>query len=402
MLSALRGWVRLGLLVGTAGTVAAGAMLAVSAAARPASPSHLGSATSDAVKHHALRRCATFTVKRVIDGKVLRRKGRVVTVKRRQCVTVPAATCMVTWVKQRKHGRVVIRKHNPVYIAKVMCPHPGMTAPVAPPTSPPSQSQTPAGLGNAAVAVYDVTAQGTTFEDADSPPDPFPANLIYPIESYTQHGYLVRLLTPFPGINGEAQDEIGLWLGSLVSTLPKAATLQFATNTMMFSPANAGDQTIYHNLPYPFDIGHIAIQGSMLEGLDSLSDIEQVTPPGGMPPIYFVDRSGAVPGQIKGVNVGAVLLQFPSAADTSSFTGVFELHGFASNAIGAPNPGEVGEFGVEGTLTGRLISPPGGQPIYLPPPLPTIPRPPGCRTELHLVPGLGDGTLSEQETVVCS
>lgn len=120
-----------------------------------------------------------------------------------------------------------------------------------------------------------------------------------------------------------------------------------------------------------------------------------------MAPNYFVDRSGLVPGQIKSVNAGVVVVQFPSASDTSSFTGAFELHGGASFATTIANPGEIGLFGIRATITGTLISPPGGTPIYLPPPRPTTPRPPGCRTELHLVPGLGDGSLSEQLVTVC-
>ncbi len=401
MLSALGRCVRFALLAGAPMVVAAGGVLADGALARPASLAVGSSASAAAVSHGALKRCATFTINEVAHGKLVRRNGKVVMVKRTRCVTVSAAACMVVWIKERKHGRVVIRQHNPVYITKVMCPPAGMTPPVAPPTTPSSPPQTPAGLGNAAVAVYDVTAQGGTYQPLD---EDFPSQQYVPIESFTKHGYLVRLLTPFPGIGGqEAQDELGLWLGSLTgSALPTAGTLQFATNTLMFSAANFGDRTIYQNLPYPYDLGQIAVKDNMLLGEDTLSDIEKVTPPYGMQPIYFVDRSGAVPGQIKGVTTGAVLLQFPSASDTSSFTGVVVLQGSASLAIGAPSNGEYGPFGVAASLTGKLISPPGGQPIYLPPPLPTIPRPPGCRTELHLVPGISDGTLGEQETVVCS
>src|SRR5262249_35089145 len=155
------------------------------------------------------QRCATFTFKKVANGKLVRRNGRVVTVRHTQCVTVSAAACMVAWAQRRIHGRVVIRRHNPVYIAKVMCPPAGTSAPTAPTTP----TQTPAGLGNAAVAVYDVTAQGETYRPLDTA---FPSQQYTAIENFTEHGYLVRLLTPFPGIGGqEAQDEIGLFLGTL-------------------------------------------------------------------------------------------------------------------------------------------------------------------------------------------
>ena len=395
MVSAMGRRVRLGLLVGAAGAVAVGLVLGEGALARSASLA--GPPRAGAAKQNALRRCATFTVNRVQNGKLVRRHGKVVTVKRTQCVTVSAAACTVAWFKKRKHGRVVIRRHNPVYLSKVMCP----PAVLAPPVMPPApSSQTPAGLGNAAVAVYDVTAQGETYRPLDTQ---FPSQQYTPIEDFTEHGYLVRLLTPFPGIGGQvAQDELGLWLGTLTGIAPKAGTLQFATNTLMFSPANFGDPTIWHNLPYPWDLGQIQVNPNTLLGVDTLADIEQVTPPYGMPPIYFVDRSGLVPGQIKGVTTGGVALQFPSPSDTSSFTGLAVLQGAASLATSLPGSGEYGPFGVMAVLTGKLISPPGGQPIYLPPPLPTIPRPPGCRTELHLVPSVSDGTLSEQETVVCS
>jgi hypothetical protein len=121
-----------------------------------------------------------------------------------------------------------------------------------------------------------------------------------------------------------------------------------------------------------------------------------------MAPDYFIDRSGLVPGQIKSVDQGVVAVQFPSASDTSSFTGAFELQGGASWTTTLANPSEIGHFGIRATITGMLISPPGGAPIYLPPPKPTFPRPPGCRTELHLVPGIGDGSLKEQLVTVCT
>ena len=399
MLSALGRRVHSSLLACGVVVVASGGVVAAGALARPVSFAGGGPASTAAVGQSALKRCATFTFKRVVNGKLVRRNGKVLTRKHTQCVTVSAASCMVAWVQQHKHGRVVLRQHNPVYIAKVMCPLPGMGPPTAP-TTPSSPTQTPAGLGNAAVAVYDVTAQGETYRPLDTA---FPSQQYNAIENFTEHGYLVRLLTPFPGVGGqEAQDEIGLFLGTLTGIAPNAGTVQFATNTLMFSAANFGDPTIWHNLPYPYDLGQIEVKDNMLFGVDSTADIEQVTPPYGMPPLYFVDRSGLVPGQIKGVTIGGVGLQFPSASDTSSFTGLVVLQGSASLATSLPGSGEYGPFGVMAVLTGKLISPPGGQPIYLPPPLATVPRPPGCRTELHLVPSVADGTLSEQETVVCS
>lgn len=353
--------------------------------------------TLEAVAAKGNKRCAVFTVKRVRHGKVVRRHGKVVYAKRTLCVTVPAAACKVTWVKERKHGRIVVKRHNPVWTAKVKCPGPGAGSPAQPPAPPAPPA---AGPGNAAVAVYAITAQGVTFLDND-PTESLPAQTGVPIESFTQHGYLVHLLSPFPGLNGPAQDEVGLFLGSLIGFGETAGTTQFGTNTMMFTAANAGDPTIFQHLPFPYDIGQAGRQGDKLAGYADLQSIEQVTPPGGMAPDYFVDRSGLVAGQIKSVDAGVVVVQFPSASDTSSFTGAFELQGGASFATTISNPSEIGHFGIRATIIGTLISPPGGAAIYLPPPLPSTPRPPGCRTELHLVPGLGDGTLSEQLVTVC-
>lgn len=95
---------RFGLLAAGAAVVAVGAVLAAAALARPMSLAAGRSASAAAVSHSALRRCATFTVNKVVDGKLVRRNGTVVKVKHVQCVTVPAAACMVAWVKKRNRG----------------------------------------------------------------------------------------------------------------------------------------------------------------------------------------------------------------------------------------------------------------------------------------------------------
>jgi hypothetical protein len=226
------------------------------------------------------------------------------------------------------------------------------------------------------------------------------AQSISPIEEVSQSGYLVRLITPFAGLNGPAQDEIGLFLGSLVAPGPLAGTMQFATNTLMFSTANPSDPSLFDTLPFPYDIGQVGVQGDQLVALSTLQSIEAAIPVGGKSPDYFVDRTGLLSGTIKNVNAGAVSLQF--ANGDASLTGVFEVQG----GVSLTNPGliptgEYGLFGFRGAITGTRITAPAGAPIYLPPPLPRTPRPPGCRTELHLVPGLADGTLREQLEVVC-
>ena len=65
------------------------------------------------------------------------------------------------------------------------------------------------------------------------------------------------------------------------------------------------------------------------------------------------------------------------------------------------NPGEIGQFGPRPTISGTLIQPSRGHPDPPPATASSTPRPPGCRTELRLVPGLGDGSLSKQLVTVC-
>ena len=292
----------------------------------------------------------------------------------------------MTWTKEVKRGHVVMRLGNPVYVAKIRCPP-------QPLPLPPSGSTPSSGPGNAAVAVYAIRVQGYTFNDTDLSGS-IPARSYTPIENVDQQGYLIRLITPFPGLNGPAQDEIGIFLGSLVDLGPRAGTMQFGTNTLMFTAANPSDPSLFDQLPAPYDMGKVAVQGNQLSAVVTLQDIEGVSPPGGKSPDYFVDRTGLFAGTVKNANGAAVLLQF--ANGDGGVTGVFEIQGFASLAsAGLIPPSEYGEFGFRGTIAGTRISAPGGVPIYLPPPLPTTPRPPGCRTELHLVPGLADGTLTD-------
>jgi hypothetical protein len=335
-------------------------------------------------------KCTTVKVKQVRHGKVVKRHGRVVYQRVRKCKRVPSASCKVTWSKQRKHGRVLIRNHNPVYVAKVSCPTP-------PPAGAPAPA--PAGPGNAAVAVYAVDVQGYTFQDQDLN-GALPAQSVVPIENVVQHGYLVRLLTPVPGLNGPADNELGLFLGSLVDLGPHAGTLQWATNTLMFSAANPSDPSLYDRLPFPYDLGQVAVQGQQLVGLSTYQTVEGAIPVGGQSPDYFVDRTGLIAGTIKNASDGAISVTF--AAGDASLNGVFEVQGAAPfTTPGLIPPSEYGRFGLRGTIAGTRITAPGGAPIYLPPPLPNTPRPPGCRTELHLVPGINDGTLTEQLLSVC-
>ena len=63
----------------------------------------------------AARKCKQFTPLRI-------RHGQRVYVGVNKCVRVRSKACNVTWSKQRRHGKVVIRNRNPVWTAKVTCP----------------------------------------------------------------------------------------------------------------------------------------------------------------------------------------------------------------------------------------------------------------------------------------
>jgi hypothetical protein len=273
-----------------------------------------------------------------------------------------------------------VRRGIPVYVAHVRCP-------------------ARAGPGSAAVAVYAITAQGATYQDYDLD-GAIPPKSYTEIEGVQQQGYLIRLLTPVSGLNGPASDEVGVFLGSLVELGPRAGTTQFATNTLMFSAANPSDPSLFDQLPFPYDIGHVTVRGNALTAITTLQDIEGVTPPGGKSPDYFVDRTGLIAGTIKSANAAVLGVQFAGGGRTVS--GVFDIQGFTSLTTPGFVPGsESGLFGMVVRISGARITPRSGARIYLPPPLPRTPRPRGCRTELHLVPNLADGTLSERLETVC-
>ena len=100
-------------------------------------------------------------------------------------------------------------------------------------------------------------------------------------------------------------------------------------------------------------------------------------------------------------DTAAVLLTF-SGADDAAVEGRFEAHGGPSIQTPFPDPAELGRFGYRALFSGTRITAPGGAPIYLPVPKPTIPRPPGCRIELRLVPNINTGVLEHQLLSVCT
>ena len=99
-----------GPLLGLAVVLGLVAMLAASAGARPPRTGVIDGATAAGVK-----KCRHFRVVRI-------KHGHRVHVRVKKCVRVRSKACKVTWSKQKRHGKIVIRKHNPVWVAKVSCP----------------------------------------------------------------------------------------------------------------------------------------------------------------------------------------------------------------------------------------------------------------------------------------
>ena len=65
-----------------------------------------------------VKKCRQFTLVRI-------KHGRRVHVRVTKCVVVRSKVCTVTWSKEKRHGKVVIRQGNPVWVAKVTCPTTG-------------------------------------------------------------------------------------------------------------------------------------------------------------------------------------------------------------------------------------------------------------------------------------
>ncbi len=117
----------------------------------------------------------------------------------------------------------------------------------------------------------------------------------------------------------------------------------------------------------------------------------------GQTPGYFVTRT-ALADTIKNLDTGQVDVRLIDGG--ARVEGAYEVQG--GNRSLTASPGEIGRFGVRAQFTGTRVGAPGGTPIFLPPPLPSHPRPPGCRTELRLSPGVADGVLRHEIVAVCS
>ena len=78
-------------------------------------------APSGAAAAGGVKKCRQFTLVRI-------KHGHRVHVRVTKCVVVRSKACTVTWSKEKRHGKVVIRQGNPVWVAKVTCPMTGPSA----------------------------------------------------------------------------------------------------------------------------------------------------------------------------------------------------------------------------------------------------------------------------------
>jgi hypothetical protein len=139
--------------------------------------------------------------------------------------------------------------------------------------------------------------------------------------------------------------------------------------------------------------------GSDLQLTTSVRELRQFIPPFGRPHSYFHTRDTSFADVLKGADTGAVELRF-SDADDASVQGVFEIHG--GHSADTFPPSEYGRFGYRAAFSGARVTAPGGVPIFLPVPKPSIPRPPGCRIELKLEPNINTGILEHRLLSVCT
>ncbi len=202
------------------GRVAAVLLLLAAVALAGASP-----ARSDPPRHSAAiaatKKCKRFRMVRI-------RHGRRVHVRVRKCVRVASPTCKVKWSKKRRHHKVVIRHHNPVWVPKVTCP-PGSN------DQGPSSSQGPI---PAQPATYAITMTGTVFSGSTNFLDT--TTVFTPLSNFTLPGSL--LVEPPVGVNftptgqttnGVNARDVGFFVGSPIAG--QAGALWLVTDSFLYS-----------------------------------------------------------------------------------------------------------------------------------------------------------------------
>jgi hypothetical protein len=191
------------------------ALLAVVVLATTASAASRPTATPAVVK-----KCKRFSMVRV-------RRGRRVHVRVRKCVTVASPKCKVRWTKKRRHGKVVIRKRNPVWIAHVTCP-PGQS---------PGGGNDVSGPIPGKAATYAITMTGTTYSGDTNFLQP--TTVFTPLSQFALAGSL--LVEPPVGVdlnptgqttNGVNARDVGFFVGS--PTAGQAGALWFVTDSFLF------------------------------------------------------------------------------------------------------------------------------------------------------------------------
>jgi hypothetical protein len=169
----------------------------------------------------ATKKCKRFRMVRIRHGR--RRHVRV-----RKCVRVASPACKVKWHKKRRHHKVVIRKHNPVWVPKVTCP-PGSNdqGPGSAPGPIPAQP-----------ATYAITMTGTVFSGSTNFLDT--TTVFTPLSNFTLPGGLV--IEPPVGVNftptgqttnGVNARDVGFFVGSPIAG--QAGALWLVTDSFLFS-----------------------------------------------------------------------------------------------------------------------------------------------------------------------
>jgi hypothetical protein len=180
----------------------------------------MSTATPRAGAAAVVKKCRQFTLLRI-------RHGRRVHARVTKCVVVPSSACKVTWSKQRRNGRVVIRNGNPVWVANVTCPKP------QPPSQPPAPSPIPT-----QAATYAITMTGTTYSGSTNFLDP--TTVFTPLAQFTLTGSL--LVEPPVGVdlnpqgqstNGVNARDVGFFVGQPI--LGQAGSLWLVTDSLLFS-----------------------------------------------------------------------------------------------------------------------------------------------------------------------
>lgn len=274
------------------------------------------SASANAATTAAVKKCRQFTLIQV-------RHGHRVHVRVTKCVQVPSSACKVTWSKQRRHGKVVIRGGNPVWIATVSCP--------------------PARIPTRAAA-YSITVTGTTYSGSTNFLDP--STVFTPLARFSLTGSL--LVEPPVGVdlnpqgqstNGVNARDVGFFVGQPI--IGQAGALWLVTDSLLFSQ-------VHINLPSAeaLDVAFVTADeraGTINIRLDG--DLSGLPFARALPQNSYGLTSGLL-GELAQILTGSATLQF--SPDGGTVTGTITV--FGGGII------EPGASAYQATFTGTRIS----------------------------------------------